>query len=96
MAVHVQPVQRPDLGALALMVRKFGAKIEGGGYEVIVTPADSSKLSPDGTFQESKDAAGNIHWQYFPNPTIEGVGGVTPDRVTPNSVPVSVNGRAEE
>lgn len=72
MAIHFQQIQRPDLGPLALLVRKFGAKIEGGGYEVVITPADSVRLTPDGTFQETKDVEGNVHWQYFPNPTIDG------------------------
>ena len=70
--IHFQQIQRPDLAPLALLVRKFGAKIEGGGFEVVITPADSLKLTKDGTFQETKDAEGNVHWQYFPNHTIEG------------------------
>jgi hypothetical protein len=72
MAIHFQQVQRPDLAPLALLVRKFGVKIEGGGFEVVITPADSLKLTADGTFQETKDVEGNVHWQYFPNHTING------------------------
>jgi hypothetical protein len=84
MSIHFQQIQRPDLAPLALLVRKFGAKISGGGYEVVITPSDSLKLQPQGTFNETKDSNGNIHWQYFPNPTIEGEV-ITPKGVTPES-----------
>jgi len=85
MAIHFQHVQRPDLGPLALLVRKFGAKIEGGGYEVVITPVDSQKLTPNGAFQETKDLEGNVHWQYFPKHTIEGVGGLVEDDKLPEA-----------
>jgi hypothetical protein len=82
--MRFQNVQRPDLMPLALLVRKFGAKIEGGGYEVIITQADSVRMLPTGTFQEHRDpTTGDIHWQYFPNPTIDVL--LTPESVTPES-----------
>jgi len=75
--MRFQNVQRPDLIPLALVVRKYGAKIEGGGFEVVITQADSVRMLPTGTFQERRDpVTGDIHWQYFPNPTVEGVGGI--------------------
>src|ERR1035437_275703 len=66
----------PQLGALALLLRKFGTKIPGGGYEVEVSHQEMLEMSPHGTFQELPEMDRSVvKWQYFPNPTVEGVGG---------------------
>src|SRR5271170_6009892 len=70
----------PQLQAIALLVRKFGTKIPGGGYEVEVTHKEMAEMSPHGTFQEIPELdLHKVRWQYFPNNTIEGVGGIVED-----------------
>lgn len=64
----------PQIAIIALLVRKFGKKIEGGGYEIEVSHQEMQDLLlPDGTFQEIPNLEMHkVKWQYFPNPTIEG------------------------
>ncbi len=80
----------PQLSALALLVRKFGTKIPGGGYEVVVSHQEMAGMSPHGMFQEVPELdLKQVKWQYFPNNTIEAEGGgIVPDSVTPESVPL--------
>jgi hypothetical protein len=75
----------PLLGAVALLIKKYGKKIEGGGYEVEVSNLERISMSPHGILNEvpSLDTA-TTKWQYFPNTTIEGEL-VTPESVTPTS-----------
>jgi hypothetical protein len=76
-----------SINAVALLLRKFGTKIPGGGYEVEIAYEEVAALSRFGQIQEVPNLdAKTVKWQYFPNPTIEGVGGITPDDVTPESV----------
>lgn len=77
----------PHLSAVAYLVRKYGTKIEGGGYEVVVTSDDMLNLMPPtGMFHEVPDQLNrSVRWLYYPNPTIEGEV-VTPESVTPESV----------
>lgn len=73
----------PLLSALALLVRKFGTKIPGGGYEVEISHLEMKEMSPHGMFQEVPELDKHlVKWQYFPNHTIEG----TPISVTPDGV----------
>jgi KaiC/GvpD/RAD55 family RecA-like ATPase len=76
----------PQVNAVALLVRKFGRKIPGGGYEVEVSRDEMMRMSPHGTIHEVSVEPNVVKWQYFPNPTIEGEGGFTPEGVTPISV----------
>jgi hypothetical protein len=78
MSSNVAPLQ-----AIAILIRKFGKRIEGGGYEVEVSHLELKDLSPHGALSEvpSLDTA-TFKWQYFPNNTIEGEL-VTPENVTP-------------
>jgi hypothetical protein len=76
----------PQLSAIALLVRKFGTKIPGGGYEVEVSHTEMKEMSQYGMFQEVPEMDRHVvKWQYFPNNTIEGEV-VTPQSVTPESV----------
>lgn len=81
MSSGVAPLQ-----AIAVLLRKFGKRIEGGGYEVEVSHLELRDLSPYGTLTEVPvlDMA-TLKWQYFPNNTIEGE--VKPD-VTPEHIPL--------
>jgi hypothetical protein len=78
----------PQLAAIALLVRKFGEKIAGGGYEVRVKASELTSMSPHGTFQEIP-GTDEVRWQYFPNNTIDAEPGswkdVTPESVTEKS-----------
>ena len=78
-------IPNPQLAAIALLVKKFGKRIEGGGYEVEVSHLEMKDMSPHGQFQEvpALDMA-TVKWQYFPRNTIEGES-VTPVSVTPIS-----------
>jgi hypothetical protein len=81
----------PQLTAIAFLVKKFGERIPGGGYEVKVTASDMMSMSPHGTFQEVPDIDNRgVRWQYFPNNTIDAEPGswkdVTPESVTPESI----------
>lgn len=80
----------PHLSAVAYLVRKYGTKIEGGGYEVVVTSDDMLNLMPPtGMFHEVPDQLNrSVRWLYYPNPTIEGEV-VTPESVTPEGITVS-------
>jgi hypothetical protein len=76
----------PQLSAIALLVRKFGKKIPGGGYEVEVSHTEMKEMSQYGMFQELPDLERHVvRWQYYPNNTIEGEV-VTPESVTPDGV----------
>lgn len=76
----------PQLSAIALLVRKFGDKIEGGGYEVFVSAAEMVGMGSDGMFQEVPDMEKRgVRWRYYPQPTIEGEL-ITPKSVTPEGV----------
>jgi hypothetical protein len=84
----------PQLTAIALLVRKFGEKIAGGGYEVRVTATEMMEMSPHGTFQEVPDIDHrSVRWQYFPNITIDAEGHVVPDSVTPEGVIEKIDDR---
>lgn len=80
----------PHLSAIAYLIRKYGTKIEGGGYEVVVTSDDMLNLMPPtGMFHEVPDHLNrSVRWLYYPNPTIEGEV-VTPNGVTPEGITVS-------
>jgi hypothetical protein len=83
--------RNPQLTAIAFLVKKFGERIAGGGFEVRVTVADMLAMSPHGTFQEVPDIDGQgVRWQYFPNNTIDAEQGswkdVTSEDVTPKGV----------
>jgi hypothetical protein len=83
--------RNPQLSAIALLVRKFGERIAGGGYEVRVTTTEMMEMSPHGTFQEVPDIdQRGVRWQYFPNITIDAEGHVVPDSVTPEGVTAKV------
>lgn len=83
----MSPQPNPQLAALCLLLRKFGTKIPGGGFEVAIAFEDMANMSPHGTFQEVPELdKRQVKWQYFPNPTIEGVGEVVPD-VEPEKLP---------
>lgn len=94
-------IPNPQLNAIAFLVKKFGERIAGGGFEVRVTALDMTSMSPHGTFQEVPDIDGKgVRWQYFPNPTIDAEPGswkdVTLESVTPESIvklEVKANGR---
>jgi len=62
----------PQLTPLAVLIRKFGTKVEGGGYEVVLSPADFMKITQTGVFHETPGEQGGVRWQYFPSPTVEG------------------------
>ncbi len=80
------------LSALALLVRKFGKRIEGGGYEIEVTALEMTGMSQHGTFQEVPSSDGlSVKWRYYPNTTIDVEPGSWKD-VTPNSI-VKADGR---
>ncbi len=66
----------PRMAGLALIVRKYGARVPGGAYEVFVSDAEAkSLLTPWGSLQEQRDAEkGGVFLRYFPNATIEGEG----------------------
>jgi len=67
--------RNPQLAALALLVYKFGERIPGGGFEVKVSAAEMTALSPHGTFKEVPDPITQmVRWQYFPNYTINAEG----------------------
>ena len=85
----------PQLSALALLVHKFGKRIEGGGFEVEITAEEMMKMSPYGMFQEvpSVDRR-TVKWQYFPNHTIEGEV-ITQESVTPKSVTETTDGEEQ-
>jgi hypothetical protein len=73
----------PQLSAIALLVRKFGTRIAGGGYEVEVSISEMMEMSPHGTFQEVPSLDQRVvKWQYFPNVTIDAEGHVVPDEPT--------------
>jgi hypothetical protein len=77
----------PQLQAIALLVRKFGKRIPGGGYEVEITHQEMMEMSQWGMFQEVPELdLHKVRWQYYPNNTIEGVGGIVPESVTPEDV----------
>ena len=70
----------PQLNAIALLVYKFGQRIPRGGFEVCITAAEMTSMSPHGTFQEVPDIDGRgVKWQYFPNHTIDAEGRTVPD-----------------
>lgn len=70
--------------AVALLVRRFGKRIEGGGFEVEVTFEEMAGMSPHGVFKETpRHDLRVVKWQYFPNDTIDVEGHVVPDGVTP-------------
>jgi hypothetical protein len=78
----------PQLSAIALLVKKFGKRIEGGGYEVEVTASEMMGMSPHGTFHEVPAIDRSmVKWVYYPNNTIDAEPGswkdVTPESVTP-------------
>jgi hypothetical protein len=76
----------PQLQAIALLVRKFGKRIPGGGYEVEITHQEMMEMSQWGMFQEVPELdLHKVRWQYYPNNTIEGEV-VTPESVTPSGV----------
>src|SRR5208337_2169933 len=85
-------MNNPQLSAVALLVRKFGKKIPGGGYEVEVSHEEMKDMSRYGTFQEVPELDRHlVKWQYFPNPTVDGTpisvsDPITPESVTPESV----------
>ena len=76
------------LAAIALLIRKFGARIPGGGYEVTVTADEMRTMLPGtGVFQEAPgENATSVRWQYFPNHTIEGEV-ITPENITVSGTP---------
>ena len=79
--------RNPQLSAIALLVRKFGEKIAGGGYQVEISVSEMMEMSPYGTFQEVPTLdSRSVKWQYFPNNTIDVEGHVVPDSVTPEGV----------
>jgi len=70
----------PQVVAIALLVYKFGQRIPGGGFEVVVSSAEMTGMSPHGIFQEVPDINGRgVRWQYFPNHTIDAEGRSVPD-----------------
>lgn len=71
----------PQVNAIALLVRKFGEKIAGGGYEVRVTFEEMIEIGgPQAVFQEVPDMdSRSVRWQFFPNPVID----LPPDSVRP-------------
>jgi hypothetical protein len=80
--------RNPQLTAIALLVKKFGTRIAGGGYEVEVTASEMVGMSPHGTFHEVPAIDGSmVKWVYYPNITIDAEPGswkdVTPESVTP-------------
>ena len=67
----------PKLVALAILVRKYGTKISGGAYEVFITSEDFADFSSFGELVETKDIERKrLSLRYYPNPTIEGEGGL--------------------
>jgi len=66
----------PKLVALAILVRKY-AQISGGAYEIFITSEDFADFSSFGELVETKDEERKrLSLRYYPNPTIEGEGGL--------------------
>jgi hypothetical protein len=65
--------RQPDGRALviAALLKKFGDRIEGGGFEVILKAEEIMALTATGEIKEVP-ANQEVKLQYFPNLTIEG------------------------
>jgi len=65
----------PQQMGVALLLRKFGTKVEDGGYEVQISNADIMAMSSlaFAQIQETRDPVGNkVVLRLYPNVTIEG------------------------
>jgi len=86
----------PQLMAIAMLVRKFGTKIPGGGYEVTISHEEMANFSQWGMFQEVPDLdLKQVRWQYYPQNTIEGEL-VTPESITPESVTEALSEKTDD
>ncbi len=85
--------QNPQLSALCLLIRRFGARIPGGGYEVSVSHREMAEMPRSGTFQEVPEPdKATTRWQYFPNPTIDLEPTSVSDPVAPEGLPEKTGG----
>jgi hypothetical protein len=67
-------MSQPVHAVLAVLLKQFGRRVEGGGYEVAIPDTALAGLPPFGQIQEHRDEAGSkTVLRYFPNHTIEGV-----------------------
>ena len=66
-------MSQPLHAVLAVLLKQFGQKVEGGGYEISIPDSTLMALSPFGQIQEQRDVAGSkTILRYYPNNTIEG------------------------
>ena len=65
-------MSQPLHAVLAVLLKRFGRRVEGGGYEINIPDATLMALSPFGQIQEQRDpqGAGTV-LRYYPNNTIE-------------------------
>lgn len=63
-----------ELTIVAAMCKKYGEKVEGGGYEVFFPMSLIASLPPKGVVQQVQTAPNNpgVKLRYYPNPTVHG------------------------
>lgn len=66
-------MSQPLHAVLAVLLKQFGQRVEGGGYEINIPDSVLMGLSPFGQIQEQRDVPGlRTILRYYPNNTIEG------------------------
>jgi hypothetical protein len=78
-----QVVPNGPVIVIASLLKKFGVRIPGGGYEVTLSNDEINAITTTGKIEEAADPEKkHVKLQYFPNIIIEGQGTFVDDRPT--------------